>query len=156
MQIFKSMKETTLRVGKRLFAYDQLHRGFGSQASLLKDVFKYETKKTETDADHVSIPAKAVADAKNTFKKLLAIFIGLFIIGLMYFVANLIEQNWIVATLALIFSVLCLSFAFRYHFWIYQINKRTLGLTFADYYRDEIESRFGKKKPKPPVNKDSP
>ena len=153
MPIFKGLRQKTAKVGKSLFGYDQLSTGFKEQSSMIRDVIKYDTKKIEAKED-VYIPRKQVEDARHGFKILIALFIGLFVLGLIYAIANFIATNWITGLLSLAFSALCLSFAFRYHFWLYQIKKQTLGLNFDNYNKDEIENRFFAAKKAKPNKKD--
>lgn len=153
MKLFSNLKNKTIRTGKRLFAYDQLHQGFHDQASVIKDLVKNNIEEVKPDQPKIYIETQKVEEAQRSFKKILVIFIGLFFAGILYCIASLINKHWVLALLALAFCMLCLSFAFRYHFWLYQIKKRKLGLKFSDYYKDEIEGPLGVRK-KPVVKKD--
>jgi len=41
--------------------------------------------------------------------------------------------------LSLIFTLVSLAFAFRYHFWFFQLKHRKLGCTLKEWYNSEIE-----------------
>lgn len=147
MKFFKGVKDKSVKTGKRLVGYDQLNQGLRNNVSIAKEIYDANTKEVVSDQETFQIPVESVVGAQKGFKNILVIFLGLFGFAVLYFVMNLIAGRWIIALLTVAFAVLCLSIAFRYHFWLYQIKKKTLGLNFADYYRDEIAPLW--KKPKP-------
>ncbi len=142
MKFFKNLKDKSVKTGKRMFAYDQVSQGFREQQSIVKEMYNYNMKEIIPEEENFQIPIQNVIAAHKAFKRLFVTFIALFVFALIYVLSALLTRNWIVAILAFAFSILCLSLAFRYHFWLYQMKRKTLGLSFADYYRDEIAPLF--------------
>lgn len=154
MGLFSSLKQKTVHTGQRLVGYEQMKQGFSDQASMVKGIFNYNTKKFIAQEERTYIPTEEVTQASKAFKMMVVLFDILFLFSLLYCTANLLAHHWITALLSLAFAVLCLSFAFRYHFWLYQIKRKMLGLTFKDYYRDVLKGKVKDKKTDQNSNKD--
>ncbi len=146
MRLFGKLKNKSVNAGKHLLGVDQIKQGYSTGFSIAKELVESNINPTPaTDKDEVQIPIQQVDSAKHAFKRLLIFFSLLFVFGILYTLLNLVQKNWIIALLALAFSVLCLSLAFRYHFWLFQIKKRMLGMDFKDYYQAQKNSFFAKK-----------
>lgn len=65
----------------------------------------------------------------------------LFILGLLIFaytVYHLLYRQYIVVIVGTVVSLLALTFAFRYHFWYFQLKKEKLGCTFKEWFRQGL------------------
>lgn len=75
---------------------------------------------------------------KQEFMRLMIIYIlvaaALFLYSL--YIA-IVHKNLLGFFMGLSITLFALTFAFRYHFWIYQINHKKLGCTFKDWFLDK-------------------
>ena len=147
------LKDKTVSVSKSLVGYDQITKGTKENYDVFKNLVQYNlTKNTDTEPE-IYMPKEKVIETEKSFKKLVIIFLCLFIMGLLYSIGNLFLHNWSLALVAFAFTALCLSITFRYHFWLYQIRNRILGASFQDYYQAELKGFFTKTKAQ--INKDA-
>ena len=52
-----------------------------------------------------------------------------------YTLYHLIYLNWLAVSVSTMVTLLTLGFAFRYHFWYYQIQRGQFGCTFAEWFK---------------------
>jgi intracellular multiplication protein IcmV len=57
-----------------------------------------------------------------------------------YAVYHIFYGNFKAALVSLVLTLLALVFAFRYHFWYFQIKKRKLGCTIKEWYKEGLMS----------------
>ena len=65
---------------------------------------------------------------------MLCLSVVLFIYSIYHFFWGTIHSG--ILTLSL--TMLSLAFAFRYHFWYFQITRRKLGCSFSDWFREGL------------------
>jgi intracellular multiplication protein IcmV len=103
---------------------------FTQQQAELKETFDESLIRlnlTETD----------LANRKKEFKRLLLIFIAVAVLIFVYSLAiAIINHNIGGFFMGLAITLYALSHAFKYHFWLYQINKRKLGCTVREWFTD--------------------
>ena len=143
----KNAKNKGVKVGKSLFGYNQIVGGTRENYSTYKDIFKANfSKKVEPGSDEeLYLPKESVESAKKGFKKLVVVFLILFAFSLIYSISSFLTQNWALGFVILAFSLVCLALVFRYHFWLYQIQTQTLGVSFQEYYQNSLKKLFNKK-----------
>ena len=146
MKFFSRVKTKSIKVGKGLFGYNQIKGGTEENYAMFSKIFKENLTKHESESEETYITKQQVLEAKKGFSRLVVLFLFLFVIALLYTLGNLIRHNFVVGGLGFIFSLLCLVFAFRYHFWLYQIKNQVLGASFSDYYQAELKGFFRKQK----------
>lgn len=80
----------------------------------------------------------------KTFRNLLTIFLGITGLLVVYLIFNLVEGYYSAAIVTVAVIAMCLSQAFKYHFWLFQIKKGHLGCTWQDW----LNHCLGRKKEK--------
>ncbi|PCI40078.1 MAG: hypothetical protein COB50_00245 [Thiotrichales bacterium] len=103
---------------------------------LFAGVFKTQsTTATDkfSDLSKLGINDKKVKEAKESFGKLLAIFLVGALLLCLYGILLLTREHYMPSIIAFAVAVLCVSQAFKYHFWLMQIKKQKLGCTFKDW-----------------------
>ena len=62
--------------------------------------------------------------------------------GVIGYALYMASQHALIATLvAFCLSIWCAGQAFRYHFWLFQMQHRKLGCTLSEWFNSEIKSR---------------
>lgn len=65
-------------------------------------------------------------------------FVVLGLAAFFYMCYMIIVSNYYVAMVSFLISILIFSYAFRSHFWAYQIKQRRLGCTFKQWWRSVL------------------
>ncbi len=140
MAIFRNLKNKGVRVGKRLFGYNEIKGGYDTTKTLLKDVIK-STQKQDAEPTPVSLDDATWKKREQAYKNIFLLFALIFIMGLFYFIASLIHRNFSLSLMIIGFEAFCLALTFRYHFWWYQTKQRTLGLSFKQWYMGNFKQK---------------
>ncbi|MCX7122845.1 MAG: hypothetical protein NTV32_04125 [Gammaproteobacteria bacterium] len=150
MGFFKKTGNKAVKEGLRIVAADQLKQGLDANLGIIKGAMRYNLRKHIPESDHFSMDTARYIEIQKSFKKIVFLFIFLFFFAILYSIINVFQHDWKLVFLSLSFSVLCLAFGFRYHFWLYQMKRKMLGCTFQEWVRDEVKVRFnqGAKKAK--------
>ena len=142
MGIFKKTGDKLSKEGLRIVGANEVKQGFKVSADVVKDLARYNLKKYVPTSPHFSMDTERYVEVQKSFKKILIMFICLLFFAIMMIVIALLQHNWKWVITSFGFFVLCGSFFFRYHFWLYQMKRKKLGCTFGEWYRDVIQSRF--------------
>lgn len=81
----------------------------------------------------LGLTPEEVLKKQKTFLRLAILVLSLMLIALGYAVYQLIEGHIRSFIPSIMLAVLCSSFAFRYHFWYFQMKKQKLGCTFSEW-----------------------
>lgn len=144
MAIFKNMGSNIKNATKRMFGASELKQGFQDNRSMLQNLYHYNMKKFKPNYEEYLLSKQQYSEVQKVFRRLFYLFLLLFGLAILYVFVCLFNHNWSVSILALCFATLCAAFAFRYHFWLYQLRRQNLGCKFSDWYRDVIQSKFKK------------
>ena len=127
----------TRRGVKRAVAYDELKGNTSYIVSIVKGFANVGGKRSKGYQSFEDMPftEAEIKESRENFKKLAITYFAIFVLSVFYILYNLINHNMITAILAVCFSLACLSMAFRYHFWVFQIKVRRLGCSFKDYFQ---------------------
>lgn len=144
MAIIKNSVNKLKTTAKRMVGAKELERGFRENYSALRELCNYNLKKFSPPSDHFSMPTAEFLKVQQGYKKTFFLFVFLFCFAVLYTLLTLIKHHWLLAFVNLNFTLLCAAFMFRYHFWLYQMKRKTLGCTFGQWYEDEIKARFNR------------
>lgn len=79
-----------------------------------------------------------IKQRQQSFLWIALIFLGLGMLGLAYTIFMLWQGHILGGLLALVVSLLVFAYAFRYHFWFFQIKHRKLGCTIQEWLDGQI------------------
>ncbi|MEO8402302.1 MAG: type IVB secretion system protein IcmV [Gammaproteobacteria bacterium] len=126
--------------------YDMLALQFKTSWRILKNLFTPATpQRTETFEEAMIRMNLTEDDIKTTSYRYL-IFSGLFVvlgiiatgISFYFLIHHGAISGWI---LGLVSATLLFTYAFRYHFWHFQIKHRKLGCTFDEWWQGKINDQ---------------
>jgi hypothetical protein len=83
--------------------------------------------------ENLGVTADKVQEARQAFKRLFILFLGISGLVLIYFFYHLFEAHFFTAVISFAVFMMCLSQAFKYHFWFVQIEKKKLGCSFGEW-----------------------
>jgi intracellular multiplication protein IcmV len=106
--------------------------------SNVKAIFTYnKTNRTETFENAVvrlGLTEKDLVERSQQYKYTAMVYLGLALVTLAYAVFLLIGQHYLGGLPAACIAMLFLVFAFRNHFWFFQIRRRKLGCTVKEWF----------------------
>jgi intracellular multiplication protein IcmV len=110
------------------------------QVSFIKKIFGNLIKIRRSDRQDtfeglgdLGISTEKITEARSAFKRLFTIFLVISFLVLLYFFYRLAHGHFTSAVISFAVLVMCLSQAFKYHFWFVQIEKKKLGCSFAEW-----------------------
>lgn len=139
MPLFKNLSNNVVSSGKRMFNWNGLREGYQEIYRIGRAVYKPEATTLTPENRKINLPPEKIKSARFGMKRLLFLFTLFFVFAIVYALVSFIKGHIVLGLLALCFSVLCASFMFRYHFWLYQIKRGELGCRISEWYRDEIQ-----------------
>jgi intracellular multiplication protein IcmV len=109
--------------------------------TLIKDTFKQQQAEiSETFEEamiRLNLTEQDLKERKKEFKRLFIIFSIISVVIFLYSVAIAVTKHNIGGFfMGFAVTLYALSHAFKYHFWLYQINKRKLGCTVREWFTD--------------------
>lgn len=121
---------------------DNLRDVTGKVGTTARSVFTPEQpEQVETFEEalrRLNITAADLEKRHQEFRRLMFIYL---LVAIAFFVYSLYIViafgNLMGFFIGLALTVFALTFAFRYHFWIYQIKHKKLGCTFKDWFLDK-------------------
>ncbi len=147
MGIFRSGKRIPgklidVRVDKWM-SWDYLNETAERFKYLLVDIVvpkKAKTSETFEEAlDRLELTETDLENRKVEFTRLLYFFIGLAVSIILYGLFVAFRGSLTAALIAFCLSIYCLTQAFRFHFWLFQLKHRKLGCTFKEWLNSSIE-----------------
>lgn len=76
---------------------------------------------------------------KKEFTRLFYFFIGLAITVIIYALYSALKGHLLPSLISFCLSLYCLTQAFRFHFWLFQIKNRKLGCTFKEWLNSTVD-----------------
>lgn len=143
---FKSALKTMVDV-PRWMGVAQLKNSWSVITQLAADIFlpkKSDKPPEDFDAalQRLHLTETQLAERHTEFKRLVLIFGGASILLWLYTFYLLFNASFLFASLAALASSFLLAQTFRYHFWLFQLNKRKLGCSFTEWFHEGL---LGKK-----------
>ncbi|MDF2940583.1 MAG: icmV [Gammaproteobacteria bacterium] len=123
---------------KRMFGTKEITDNYKFVKNFSTEVISSELHSTASHKQPLALDETQIKQTSSTFKKLVTVYLSAAFLALLYCFYNLARHNHIVALLSVGFILLCLSFAFRYHFWLFQLKKRQLGCSFKEWLDDTL------------------
>ncbi len=142
----KSFKTRLVDEGLKMMGVSQLQVGLDASLGVIKDTVRYNLHDKKAVEEPFYMPVERYIRIQKEFKKILFLFLFFFVLDIMYLLVGLYHHEWKLSLMCVGFGVLILAFLFRYHFWLYQMKRKTLGCPFSEWYKDEVVSRWKKQK----------
>lgn len=76
---------------------------------------------------------------KKEFTRLFYFFIGLAVTVIAYALYTAFKGSLIPSLISFCLALYCLTQAFRFHFWLFQIKNRKLGCTFKEWLNSTVD-----------------
>ena len=111
-----------------LYIFFGIKKYFVPQTSTSEESFLAAKKKLE-------ISDEMLLKQQNSLLRLSLLMLGFAVLMLIYVVYQLIQHSFFGVVVSLIVMCLALVFAFRYHFWYFQVKTRKLGCTLTEWFR---------------------
>jgi len=109
---------------------DNFKNNFTQQQAELSETF-------EEAMVRLNLTEQDVSDRKKEFRRLFIIFSIISVAIFIYSVIIAVHKHNIGGFfMGFAITLYALSHAFKYHFWLYQINKRKLGCTVREWFTD--------------------
>lgn len=123
-------------------SYDMMIEIFEYLRDAIARLFLPAPKKNYQKLEDVMIKfSLSEKDIQIRMKSFFRMGILLLIVSLLIFAYTLyylLYQEYLVVIVGTVVTLLALSFAFRYHFWYFQLKKGKLGCTFKEWFREAI------------------
>lgn len=78
---------------------------------------------------------------KKGLYRLSLIMVGVAFLLFLYAISQFVYGSWMSIVLSFVLVSLALVFAFRYHFWYFQIEQRRLGFTLSEWFNQGLLGR---------------
>lgn len=123
---------------------------FFSVFGMVKDIFltifmpwkKGEPAPVETFEEAVKrmrLSEQDLEDRKKLFLRQTLIYLGVAFLVAGYGVYLAFQQSLMGMSLSLVVAALSFSYAFRSHFWLFQVKQKKLGCTFKEYLNSSVK-----------------
>ena len=151
MGIFRATKSVAgrmidVRVDKWM-SFSSLSEITDRSVQILKDlVIPQKATHPETFEEALTRLNLTEADLKQRqteFSRLFFFFLSLATLIIAYGLYVAFVGNLISALIAFCIALYCLSHAFRFHFWLFQIKNRKLGCTLSEWFHSKIQEPAG-------------
>ncbi len=103
------------------------------QAFVIPEQKKDEKEDFSLLVDKLGLTADQIRKKKNAFLRLCILFLFLAVLVIVYAFTHLSFGHYRVFFPSFVLFFVCLSFAFRYHFWYVQIKIQRLGCSFQEW-----------------------
>jgi len=131
---------------KSWLAFDTVKGGFKAVVSAGKKLVRYETAKHHETfaqaAERLQLSESDLQGRAQEFLKLTLIYLAIAVVILLYALYLFFwGESPAGGMLAVGVSALAFFYAFRYHFWLFQVKNRKLGCTFKEWFNSKVESK---------------
>ncbi len=122
--------------------YKEIVETTKSIGQLIKDTFTpQKSERTETFEEALKRLNLTEKDVKQriktfTFLSIFWLLIAIFVLGYGVYMADI--GSWLSFIASFSISLVCLTQAFRFHFWLYQMKQRRLGCTFREWLNANV------------------
>lgn len=147
MGIFKSGKRVPgrlidVRVDKWI-SWDYLNETADRFKILLSDIVipkKATTSETFDEAlNRLDLNEADLLSRKKEFTRLFYFFLVLAVAIILYGLYVAFSGSLAASIIAFCLAIYCLTQAFRFHFWLFQLKNRKLGCTFKEWFNSTVE-----------------
>jgi len=118
---------------KRMFGLRELIDNLKFFKNYSEEVITSELHAKPDGKKPITTESTQLDSTYQVFKKLCISYLIIAFCALIYSAYNFAHHHIVSGLISIGFFLLCLSFAFRYNFWMYQIRKRELGCTFREW-----------------------
>ena len=129
---------------KGVLGTKQLKETGTSVKEIAKDTFSTaQSKRKETFTEamaRLKLTPALVAQRQKRFIQLAFIFLGLALLCFAYSVYLAMQGQLAAFILGLAVTCLGLTYAFRYHFWAFQLKHKKLGCSLKEWWQGTIEN----------------
>lgn len=95
-------------------------------------------RKLDDVMQEMGLTEEDVAKKSITFKRMYRLMLVAALFFYVYSLYQLIYGGFLSVMVACVIAFVCLTLAFRYHFWYFQIKKRKLGCTIREWFRESF------------------
>lgn len=85
-----------------------------------------------------SLSEKDIQLRRRVFFRMSILLFVLAMLIFTYTVYHLLYQKYLAVIVGFVVTLLAMAFAFRYHFWYFQLKKGKLGCTFKEWFRQGL------------------
>lgn len=128
------------RTSQRMFGYDQLKDTtlyiFGIGRNFWQDTKQSINKPVVRKISELGLSKAQISAARNSFQKLLLMYLAFAFLVCAMLVHFLLTQDYSATVLAFSVLMVCLAYAFKFHFWLFQIKQNRLGCTWQEWAAD--------------------
>jgi hypothetical protein len=125
--------QSTIGTAKRMFGVREITDNFKFVKNYSEEVITSELHSNKAGRKPITTDAKELESTYAVFKKLCITYLIIAVCSIVYSAYHFAHQHTVAGLISISFCLMCLSFAFRYHFWMFQIRKRELGCTFREW-----------------------
>lgn len=126
---------------KRIVGYDEVKGNAQFIAGLAKQIISLlgvARKNTKSKPIHsfteLGYTKEELSQKREIFKKFFFFYFLATLLALLYAIFLFVQNEYRVGILALCFMLLCLSQAFRYHFWLFQLKRDRPGSGLKEWF----------------------
>lgn len=120
--------------GHTSYLYNQFRTLYHIQPNARTETF-------EEAVERLELTPELLALQKKRYHFLIYFYLGLSCLIFCYSAWLICSGNWMGTCMAISVGLYALSFAFRYHFWNYQIQRQQLACSFQDWLNDFLSSK---------------
>jgi intracellular multiplication protein IcmV len=132
MKLFKNTQERLKRATNVNLLVEQVSFIKKIGAGLFK-IKRTDRQDTFEDLEGLGVTSDKILEAQQAFKRLYILFLAISVLVLIYFFYHLFGAHFFTAVISFAVFLMCLSQAFKYHFWFVQIQKKKLGCSFQEW-----------------------
>ena len=148
MGLFSGLKKVSgrivdVRVDKWM-SFDSIKDSFEKTSSLISDMItptKAKRKESFSEAlVRLNITEADLEQRKKEFSRLVIVYttIGLSIV--LYGIYMAIQQHFAAGLISICLSIFAFGQAFRFHFWLFQIQHRKLGCSVKEWFNSKLSA----------------
>lgn len=100
------------------------------------------TESFEEAVQRLELTPELLAIQKKRFNFMSGFYFCLACLIICYSIWLIFSGNWMGTCMSIAVALYALSFAFRYHFWTYQLQRQQLSCTFQDWFNDFLGPKF--------------
>lgn len=119
--------------------YERVKQQTKNISDIAKTVFEKQAPKRKESFEEalarLNLSEQDIHNRTKEFKRLIAVFLFLFVGLLVYLLYAIYEKAWIASLGTSGILLFVCAQLFRYHFWLFQIKQQRLGCTFREWCR---------------------
>lgn len=132
--------KNAINAAKRAVGYGQLKDFtfyvYNGAKSMLAETDSSARPDTTQSIQNLGLSAEHLQKIKRTFTILLRLYLGLAALAVIYAIYKLLIGDYLSTIVSFSVMLVCLALAFRYHFWLFQLQRGKLGCTWREWLND--------------------